>query len=212
MYGRIGENLYCFTSGDSYDASRLTLIDRILGLEIAGKPVAMVPTREQLFVTGSEDELGLAMMAELAGQALGGPYTLSGVPLILEDREWTDWMPPRGHPVYARFKKMATQWIGSLYAEQKRLLESLHRREGIDLFVASFSGIEKEDGEIVSYCVWGEGVDALLPVTDKIVFMKHGHEGAVARGDWSRVVAVAGELMEPTDALPGAVSRAADPG
>jgi hypothetical protein len=202
MYASIGEKLYCFTSGDSYDASRLTLIDRILGLEIAGKPVAMVPTREQLYITGSDDELGLKMMSELASEVLGGPYSLSGVPLILNDREWSDWMPPEDHPMYPRFKKMGTQWIGTLYAEQKRLLDSLHQREGIDLFVASFSGVTKEGGEIVTYCVWGEGVDSLLPVTEKVVIMKHGHQRPVALGDWSLVMEVAGELMEPTDHYP----------
>ena len=83
MYASIGENLYGFTSRDSYDASRLNLIDRIRGQEVEGKPMAAVPTRVPLYITGSEDELGLTMTAELAGQSLGGPYTLSGVPLIL---------------------------------------------------------------------------------------------------------------------------------
>lgn len=202
MYGRIGDHLYCFTSGDSYDAARLTLIDRIQALEVAGRPVAMVPTREHLYVTGSEDEVGLKIMADLAADALAGPYMLAGAPLILEDGEWTDWMPPRDHPVYPGFKKMATRWLGTLYAEQKRLLDASHQREGIDIFVASFSGVEKEGGEIVSYCVWGENVDSLLPVTDKVVIMMHGHQGPVALGCWARVMEVAGALMEPTDHYP----------
>jgi hypothetical protein len=202
MYSKIGDNLYCFTSGDSYDASRLTLIDRIQDLGVAGKPVAMVPTREQLYITGSDDELGLKMMAELAGQALGGPYTLSGVPLILNDREWEDWMPPDDHPTYRPFHKIATAWLGSLYAEQKQLLNAFHQRQGLDVFVASYSAVEKTDGEVVTYCVWGEGVDALLPVTGKVAFMKYGHESPVALAAWGRVVEAAGELMELTDHYP----------
>jgi hypothetical protein len=202
MYSSIGDRLYCFTSGDSYDASRLTLIDRIQDLEVAGKPVAMVPTREQLYVTGSEDELGLKMMAELASQALGGPYTLSGVPLILEDREWTDWMPPADHPLYRQFKQNETNWIGPVYSVQKQLLDAAHQRQGIDLFVASFSAVRKTDGDLVSYCVWGEGVDSLLPVTEKVAIMRHGHEGPAAMADWDRVMEVAGGLMGPTDHYP----------
>jgi hypothetical protein len=201
-YSRIGQSLYTFASGDSYDASRLTLVDRILDFELAGKPVAMTPTREQLLVTGSEDERGLKMMADLAGQALGGPYTLSGMPLILEDREWLDWMPPAGHPCRRAFRKLATGWLGGLYAEQKQLLHEVHRVHGLDVFVSTYSAVEKKDGEVVSYCVWGEGVDALLPVTDKVAIMQLGRESPVALADWGRVVDVAGDLLEPTDHYP----------
>ena len=43
------------------------LIDRIQSLEVVGKPVAMVPNRrERLYVTGTEEEVGLAVMADLA--------------------------------------------------------------------------------------------------------------------------------------------------
>jgi hypothetical protein len=142
------------------------------------------------------------MMAELAGQALGGPYTLSGVPLILDDREWTDWMPPADHPLYGRFKQMETNWIGPLYSVQKQLLDAAHERQEIDTFVASFSAVRKTDGDLVSYCVWGEGIDSLLPVTEKVAIMRQGHEGPVAMADWDRVAEVAGDLMEPTDHYP----------
>jgi hypothetical protein len=142
------------------------------------------------------------MMAELAGKNLGGPYTLSGVPLMLTDREWEDWMPPPDHPLRRAFHKMATGWLGRLYAEQKQLLDVCDEREGLEVFVASYSGVEKKDGEVVTYCVWGEGVDSLLPVTEKVAFMKNGHESPAALGEWDRVMEVAGDLLEPTDHYP----------
>jgi hypothetical protein len=202
MYAKVGDNLYCFTSGDSYDASRLTLTDRIGSLELNGLPVAMVPTREQLYVTGSDDEVGLAMMAELVDRVSEDPYPLSSVPLILRDGEWTDWMPPEGHPLHQRYKQRETNWLGTLYAEQKPLIEAVNQQQGIDLFIASFSAIKKNEGEIVSYCVWGEGVDYLLPVTQKVVLIKRDQEGASALGTWSRVLESAGDLLEPTDDYP----------
>jgi hypothetical protein len=140
-YARIGENLYAFTSGDTYDASRLTLTDRIQELEVAGKPVAMVPNRDALLITGSEDEVGLAMMAELAGKALQDSYVLNGVPLILEDGAWVNWLPPADHPLQRPFKEMETNWLGPLSFEQKKLLDAVHQRQGIDSFTASFSAI-----------------------------------------------------------------------
>jgi hypothetical protein len=54
---------------------------------------------------------------------------------------------------------------------------------------------------MVSYCVWGEGVDALLPVTQKIAFVREG-QGLVAIGDWERVFDTVGDLMEMTEDYP----------
>jgi hypothetical protein len=201
-YVQIGDNLYSFTSGDTYDASRLTLIDRIQDLEVVGRTVAMVPNRHSLFISGSEDELGLTIMADLAEKALLEPYPLSGVPLILDGDEWVDWMPAEDHPLHRRFRRIELNWIGPLYAIQKEHLDAIHDREEIGIFVASFSAVRKADEEIVSYCVWGEGVESLLPVTHKVVFMMHGHDGPVALGDWDRVVRHAGDLLEQTDDYP----------
>src|SRR4051812_11770749 len=47
-YTKVGEGLYAFLSGDSYDATRLLLVDRIGDLDVAGRPVAMVPNRDTL--------------------------------------------------------------------------------------------------------------------------------------------------------------------
>ncbi len=52
-YGKIGDGFYSFMSGDTYDASRITLVERTQGLEVKGKLIAMVPSRDSLFVTGS---------------------------------------------------------------------------------------------------------------------------------------------------------------
>ena len=201
-YAQIGENLYAFTSGDTYDASRLMLVNRIRDLEVAGKTVAMVPNRDSLLITGSEDELGLTLMAELAEKGLQAPYPLSGDPLVLDEDVWLDWMPPEDHPLHRRFLGIATNWLGPLYSIQKDYLDEIHKKQAIDIFVASFSAVQKKDGQIVSYCVWGEGVDSLLPVTQKVAFMMHGRDGPVALGDWARVASIVGDLLEPTDDYP----------
>ncbi len=203
-YARIGERLYAFLSGDNYDAARLLLIPGMDGLEFAGRPVAMVPNRDALLVAGSEDAEGLALLAELAAKGLEESYALSGMPLILDDEgAWSDWLPPEDHPLHRRFRDIELRWIGPEYAEQKQLLDALHARVGEEVFVSSFSAVEKKgEGELVSYCVWGEGVDSLLPVTQKVVFMRQGGEGPAALADWRRVVEVAGPLMEPTDHYP----------
>lgn len=201
-YARIGENLYAFTSGDSYDASRLLLIDRIADLELDGRPVALVPNRNSLLIAGEDDPTGLELLAGLGAQQLEEAYALSGVPVVLDGDAWIDWRPPADHPLARRFREMELRWIGPLYTAQKDLLNAAHEAEGSGPFVAGFSAIEKQDGELVSYCVWAEGVDTLLPVAQKVVFVREVGGGPVALADWDRVRAVVGDLMEPTDEYP----------
>lgn len=199
-YAQVGEGFYAFVSGDSYDATRLLLADHIAGLQVAGSHVAMAPNRDQLLITGSEDEAGLKMLAGMGEESLSEPYPLSGAPMIFEDGEWSDWLPPEGHPLRRLFLDIRTQWLGPQYAEHKQLIEAVQEKQGVDLFVASLSALKKEGGGITTYCVWGEGVDSLLPESDKVVFASEA--GIVARGDWDRVRAVVGHLMGPTEHYP----------
>jgi hypothetical protein len=92
------------------------------------------------------------------------------------------------------------------YGDQGELLNSLHEKTGLDVFVASYSAIQKNDtGEIVSYSVWSKGVDTLLPRTDVIHFFVPNEEskGAVAAtGDWDTVMRIVGHLMKPQGIYP----------
>jgi hypothetical protein len=202
-YARIGEHLAAFMPGDSYDACRVLLVDRIRDMGMKGRPVAMVPNRKLAYVTGEDDPEGLAMMADLAAEPLADPYGLSGVPLVLDGDTWVDWMPPPGHPSHRAFRDLEVKTLGPMYQAQEELLNRLHERDGVGVFVASFSAVEKPDnGGLVSYCVWGNGVDALLPVTQKIIFFRELGERPAAIGEFDRVREVAGDLMEPTDHYP----------
>src|SRR5947209_12413605 len=69
-YAKIGEGCYAFATGDSYDACRLLLPSRMAELRVTGEMVAMVPNRDTLLVAGTEDDLSLKIMADLAEKAL----------------------------------------------------------------------------------------------------------------------------------------------
>jgi hypothetical protein len=200
-YAVVGEGLHVFASGDSYDASRIMLIPRLEALELKGRPVAMVPNREVLFVTGEEDEEGLGMMAHLAKEGLGQGYPLTGIPLTLRDGEWVEWAPPPGHPLEREYRELRLGWLGPLYAEQKELLEGVHAKTGEEVFISTLTGVETGRG-LTSYCVWGEDLESLLPVAEKVAFLQKGGEGPVALADWARVVEVAGHLLEEADDYP----------
>lgn len=201
-YGKFGDlAFYAFASGDSYDATRIVLTDLVSSIEVPGRPVAMVPNRDTLFVVGEDDEDALALLAKLAVDGLAEPYAISAFPLVLDDGEWAGWSPPEGHPARPQFNELRSQATGQHYAEQKEKLDAIHQKEGIDLFTASFAGGQTNDGRLVTYCTWGDGVDALLPETGTIVLMNEA-EGMAALGDWARVREVVGHRMEPTEHYP----------
>ena len=197
---RIGDHLYASASGDNYDASRLILTDLIQQMDVDGDHVAMVPNRDTLLVTGSNDETGLQIMADLAEKALEDPRPLGATPLRLVDGEWVDWMPDDGHPLRNRFLELERRFYYLEYADQKESLEQLHTKDEVDIFVATCSAVRNEETEeIFTYCVWPEGIKAMLPVCDKVILGAAGRPGRMA--DWSRVQAVAGELLVEDEQL-----------
>lgn len=201
------EGLYLFASGDSHDAARLVLTDLIGGLDLAGEPIAVVPNREMLLVTGSENEQGLQQLAAIAAEGLSHERGISGVALRLTGDEWTPWRPPAEHPAAAAFSVLRAQSLAGDYAQQKALLEKRHQRDKTNLFVAPFEAVQDEaTGHVRSYTTWVEGVDTLLPVTDQIVFLASDEQGnptkAIAAGDWDKVEALAGQQMAPVEGYP----------
>ena len=196
------DNLVAFLSGGRYDACRILLVEKICDIGLADRPIAMVPNRDTAYVTGEDDEVGLMMMTKLASDAINDQYGLSGVPLVLDGDHWVDWMPPPKHPAYAQLRDLELKTLGPAYHQQEQLLNALHERDGIDVFVASLSAVQKQSGDLVTYCVWGRGVDALLPVAQKVILISKPGEDPVAIGDWDRVRDVVGGLMEPTDDYP----------
>ena len=191
---------------DNHDASRLILSDLLRALPVQGDCVAMVPNRDTLLITGSEDEPGLAHMANLAGKALDHARAITGLAFLLDDETWRSWLPDTEHPLHDRLHLLQLRSIGHDYAEQKRLLDALHEKSKLDLWVASYSAAKNNDtGKLHSYCVWSQGVDTLMPKTEQVYFfVPKGHKGGdlVARPSWDRVQQVVAHLMERQEIYP----------
>lgn len=200
--GNNHNHLWSILSGDSYGSSRLVLLDALRQLEVQGEPVAMVPGRDKLLLTGTEDEDGLRIMAQFAEEMLQEPRAMSGMALRLDGDDWLPWLPGRDHPCYKAFHKLWIEDRGGDYTQQADILNQLHEQAGEDIFVASFSALQdRADGEVVSYSVWTKDVLTLLPRTEKVAFVAT-LEGETILVDWERAVEVVGELMEPTDMYP----------
>ncbi len=195
VWSRIGDGFYSALSGDNYDSSRVLLLDRIQSMDVKGDHVAIVPQRDAMYVAGSEDEESLQIMFDLTEQTLSEqPRPLCPLPMILKDGEWTNWTVPQNHRLRERFDALEIQFLGQLYAEQKSLLDQLVDSGGLEAFPASFTAVrEKDSNQLFSYCVWGQGVDTLLPKAQFVILVDDS--GTRASGRWSHVREVLGDLM-----------------
>ena len=60
--------------------------------------------------------------------------------------------------------------------------------------VASFAAVQRKDSEkLLSYCVWSQNVDSLLPRTQAIVVVSDG--SVVASGEWDHVADIVRHLV-----------------
>jgi hypothetical protein len=192
---------------DNYDPSRMLLTDFIRAHEVAGDPVVMVPNRDTLLLAGARDADALGKLVAMGEEAYEHPRPISGMAFRLgADKQWVPFVPKRGHPHYEKFMLLRVQNIGGDYGDQAEVLNALHEKAGKDIFVAKFSAMKKKDGgEVRSYCVWSEGVVALLPRTDDIMFFrpKDNEDGdIVAAAPWERAEAVLGERIKPAGMYP----------
>lgn len=190
------------TWNDVYDASRMLLTDMIHRLPVRGEPVAVIPSRNNLFVTGSLDDEGIALIASLAADVLEEETRpLSGQLLVLRNGTW---MPFQGNiPTatahrldMARYKR----FIGA-YGDQKRLLEKVHAKELVDVFVATYNVVEHTDtGKIVGSAQWTREVSTLVPRGDHLwLFCDRRNE--VLDLEWDDAIAYIPELATPVDDL-----------
>ncbi len=202
-----GEGVYISATGDNYDASRLVMLDLIRKMPVRGDYIAMVPNRDTLVVTGSEDLAGLEIMCKLAEDSFQKPRPISTVALRLVDDEWESWLPDEQSPAFARFHELRLRTLGMEYNDQKELLDQINAHAEQNVFVASFSAIKhKENGRISSYSVWSEGVDTLLPETDDVLLLRPDRNTqdvqVVAASRFERVREIAGDLMQPVGTYP----------
>jgi len=186
---------------DNYDASRILLVDVVRRLDVHGAPVAMVPSRDVLIITGDQDLEGLAKAADLAEETLAKPRAMNALALRLEADSWVPFLPGKPEALRRRFARIAVTAMNDLYRQQKELLDRANTRQGQDIFVATFTALErKADDEVTSSSVWSKDVPTLLPRTDKIGFVDPDlpkGEQVLGFASWERVQTVVPGLLVP---------------
>src|SRR3569623_244453 len=191
---------------DSYDASRITLVEDIAKLKLAGGAVALIPNRETLLLAGKSDAKALLRIAEMATEAAKDTRPIHTQALCLDGTEWHDCIPNVTPRVKYKFQELAAQgWI-DLYGDGH---DAYQDELGDDLFVAHLTGLTKKDGgETVTYSTWTKTVPTMLPKADYIAFViLEGPDGQekgrlLGLAPWSRVMALAGDRVKETGKLP----------
>ena len=160
---------------------------------LSGRPVAMVPNRDSAYVTGDDDEVGLAMLAALAAPGLEESYRLSGIPLVLGRGHsgWTEGPRPLSNlprPGAGR------RWARSTPNRSSCSKLSTSGRRRRCSWPASRWSNRRGVGAL---CVWARAWTC--PVTRQVVFVPEGRwRGQV--GSWEQVREVVGDL-EPTELI-----------
>ncbi|TWO69121.1 hypothetical protein FN976_20515 [Caenimonas sedimenti] len=189
--------LYQSNYGDYYDAARVLLHEHIHQLAITGNPVVMAPNRSCLLVASDRSDQALVGMIRIAQHFLHNESRpLSAEMLRLIDGQWSPWIPTIGDAAQ-QLRSLQKQQVASDYNEQKAALDHFTQAKGIDVFVASHSLMQKEDGQLVSFCTLSVGVDTWLPRADVVMLIdpskKKGDPRAVK---WQAFEREAGHLLE----------------
>jgi len=189
---------------DSYAASRLLLDEVLRRCPVKGQPVVLIPNRDLLLLTGSQDEQGQLLIAQWAEHALATPRPLDGRALRRTSEGWVPFLPERGSEARLAFHRLAMSSEARDYSEQEQRLDQQHEKQGVDLFIAGFIPHEDEHGRLFSQAVWVKGIDTLLPRVDVVLFMdsERGPEAPpVAVVRWDMVMRDAGHLLVAQEGL-----------
>jgi hypothetical protein len=183
---------------DSYESSRLLLPGWLASFadKVKGRPVAIVPHRSLLIVGGDGDERCLRRLIESAkGEFQASPRRIS--PALYTIEKGGKVIPlelPVGHALAADVAVGHAAMAVGEYEVQKAQLEE---RLSEDVFVASFNGIQRPDGGVLTYTTWSKDVPSLLPRADQVVlgFAPGEKGGEILRVPWPALMDIAGDCL-----------------
>ncbi len=168
------------TSNDSYESSRLALPGFLASFrgKVDGTPIAIVPERSTLIISGDGNPDAVARLARLAEQEFqAAPRAISPcVYTVDEGGTVRSFHLPESHPHHHAVESGHTLLAATIYKDQEEELRKRFETDGVDIFVAGFRMSQNtETGKVVSWAVMPEGVDTLLPKVDLIALC--GGEG-----------------------------------
>lgn len=196
--------VYVSASEDGFDSSRLMMTDFIRDLELIGDPIALCLSPDRLLITGSEDTLGLCVLAAQVIDNQKQPRAFPPLLLRLLGEEWCSWFPPKNDQTYIIFRQLAKMDSMSLYNIQHQFLQDTFQQTdgGTTLFAPILPRVLENPDDMIVYTFWRSDCTQLLPQTDYISFI----EAEIARETplipWSIVEETVGHLLKPQNVYP----------
>ncbi|MCU0702307.1 MAG: hypothetical protein MUC96_37905 [Myxococcaceae bacterium] len=196
---RVAPGVYVSPFRDSHDPARLLLSELFASFELKGAPVAGVPNRDTLIVTGADDEAGLSEFVTLMKMGLKEPRPVSSAPLVLGEGGWSMFDPAFEGPLAAELRLLAAQVPIEHHAQQKEALEAEFARLEREVFVATYTAFRSPEGRVRTFGTWARGVPTLLPKTDELMLTVMPEDGqgepVVTRATWDSVTRVCGHRL-----------------
>lgn len=169
---------------------------------LAGDPVALVPSRNQFFVTGSDDPLGLDALVALSDTAHELPHFLSTGLFVWRDGRWSSFILPAGTEQAAKHRVIVLETAATDYHGQKALLDQKHAAQGAAVVALEFMMFQPQPGsEFSATLVDSQSPEVLLPKTDRIRFVDANQAQETLDVTWADAMAIAGALFEPVAGL-----------
>jgi hypothetical protein len=190
--------LFHATEAGTYQASMLLYPPgQVLQVPVVdGTPLLMVPTRDMMFLVGSNNTRSLEALLELVfDEYLDWQHRCSTALWAWQEGQWAEWQPPTGTVLRRKWSNCQIIGRATEYVMQKSALEALYRRTGRDIQIAKYKMAAKDE-TVHTTCAWTEDMtEALLPITNTVTFVPC--DGPPFVVPWPAVERIAGHMMEP---------------
>jgi hypothetical protein len=187
--------LYASQYGDSYDSSRFLLPEVFQSLKLDGDPIAFMPIRDQLWITGERNHSAIgAILKDGAESHFDMGHSLSCELYKWSDGAWQVYLP-QDEGQREKCLAMRRRRAGIDYVQQAGDLNKIYVRDKIDVFVASIL-LFKDKEKSLNLCIWADGVDSLLPKAEIVAVAINKDAKSHILVPWDTLVSVVGTLME----------------
>jgi hypothetical protein len=203
-FGQIAPGVYMGAWDDAYETSRILFPDIFYQLEVGGEPLVMMPTRNRLLVASANDHGAQLRMLSLAHEMAEEGRIVSALMYRFAHGKAVEHVPEHAG-VLASLEELKRSYLAEDYASQKRLLDEQYEKDGVDVFVASYQLLRKQEGgNTISYGVWTESVDTLLPEVDMVALVARteGDQTATSFVAWAELRAHIKELSRSEEGYP----------
>jgi hypothetical protein len=160
--------------------------------------VAVAASRDQLVLVDVEDlPAAVRVLERTLEEYQSAPRQLSPVPYLVRDGGVEQWEPPEGHPARPVADNAYRILAAVEYGRQQSHLQEELAKTDEDVFVASYTLVQRQDGSMWSWAAWVRQVtDGLLPRADIVMLVDNDNADAGFAVSWADALALAADALQ----------------